>query len=273
MTKKVTEMSPDEIKGAVQDAYTSLAKRKASPQSSSSCCGPQSSAKDDCSTSGRCGPTIDEYQLSKMKEYGYSIEGLPSSLTESFGGCGNPVALASLKEGEIVLDLGSGAGLDAYFAAKKVGPTGKVIGVDMTPEMLEKARRNAEEMGMTNMEFRNGDIEDLPIEDNSVDVIISNCVINLAPDKSKVFHESFRVLRPGGRMMVSDIVLNAELTDEIRNDIANYTGCIGGAIPEEQYLQKMKDAGFIDVMVVEKVGYGIATSARISATKPSKVIE
>ncbi len=269
MTKKVTEMSSDEIKGAVKDAYTTLAKRKQNPSETSSCCGPPSSSKGDDCSSGHCGPSIDEYQKAKMKEYGYSIEGLPSSLTESFGGCGNPIALASLKEGETVLDLGSGAGLDAYFAAKKVGPNGKVIGVDMTPEMLEKARMNAAEMGMENMEFRQGDIEDLPVEDSSVDVIISNCVINLAPDKSKVFNESFRVLRPGGRMMVSDIVLNGELTDEIRNDIANYTGCLGGAIPAEDYLQKMRDAGFVDVKVVEKVGYGIATSARISATKPS----
>ncbi|MFW9919278.1 MAG: arsenite methyltransferase [Candidatus Thorarchaeota archaeon] len=269
MTKKVTEMSPGEIKDAVQDAYASLAKRKASTPTTSSCCGPQSSTTSGCGTSGGCGPSIDEYQMAKMKEYGYSIEGLPSSMTESYGGCGNPIALASLNEGETVLDLGSGAGLDAYFAAQKVGPTGKVIGVDMTPEMLEKARKNAEEMGMSNIEFREGDIEDLPVEDNSVDVIISNCVINLAPDKAKVFREAFRVLKPGGRVMVSDVVLNRELTDEIRNDIANYTGCIGGAIPEHDYLQKMKDAGFIDAHVVEKVGYGIASSARISAIKPA----
>ncbi len=237
----------------MKDAYTGLAKRTAEEPAKSSCCGTS---------------TIDDYQKAKLKEAGYKIEGLPSSMTESFGGCGNPIALASLKEGETVLDLGSGAGLDAYFAARQVGPDGKVIGVDMTPEMLAKARANAEEMGMTNIEFREGDIENLPVDADSIDVIISNCVINLAPSKSKVFEESFRVLKPGGRMMVSDIVLNTELTDEVRNDIANYTGCIGGAIPEEEYLQKMREAGFVDVHIVEKVGYGIATSARISASKP-----
>ena len=261
--KKVSEMSSKEIKSAVKDAYAGLANRTEEDESSGGCA-PQTSQ------SGCCGPSqsTDSFQEARLKNYGYSVEGLPVSLTESYGGCGNPIALASLKEGEVVLDLGSGAGLDAFFASQKVGETGKVIGVDMTPEMLEKARANAEKMGTKNVEFRQGDIEALPIEDNSVDVIISNCVINLAPDKAKVFNESFRVLKPGGRMMVSDIVLNGPLPDDVKDEVVNYTGCLGGAIPEEEYLGLMRKAGFEDVHVVEKAGYSIAASAKISATKP-----
>ncbi|MDF1540309.1 MAG: arsenite methyltransferase [Candidatus Thorarchaeota archaeon] len=258
MTKKVSEMSPDEIKMAVRDTYAGLAGK-----SDGDCgCGPPA-AKSSC-----CGPPSESFQESKLKEYGYSIEGLPASLTESNGSCGNPLALASLKEGETVLDLGSGAGLDAFFASQKVGESGKVIGIDMTPEMLEKARKNIDEMGVTNIEFRQGDIEALSVEDSTIDVIISNCVINLAPNKAAVFKESYRVLKPGGRMMVSDIVLKDTLPDSVRDEVASYTGCIGGAIPEEEYLQLMRDAGFIDVHVAEKAGYDIAVSAKIAATKP-----
>ncbi|MHA1907690.1 MAG: arsenite methyltransferase [Candidatus Thorarchaeota archaeon] len=262
MTKKVSEMSSDEIKTAVKDAYAGLANR--------------SDGDDDCGCapqevqSSCCGPSEESYtrQETRLKEYGYSIEGLPSSMTESYGGCGNPIALASLKEGEVVLDLGSGAGLDAYFAARNVGETGKVIGVDMTLEMLEKARANVEKMGINNIEFRQGDIEALPVEDNSIDVIISNCVINLAPDKGKVFKESYRVLKPGGRMMVSDIVLNGPLPASIKDEVVTYTGCLGGAIPEKEYLDLMRQAGFEDVHVAERAGYDVASSAKISATKP-----
>jgi arsenite methyltransferase len=261
MTKRVSEMSPDEIKDAVKDAYANVAKRNTGKTCGSSGCGSQAS------TSNCCGQSVSNYQTSKIKEHGYKVEGLPSSMTESFAGCGNPIALAGLREGETVLDLGSGAGLDAFFAAQKVGPTGKVIGVDMTPEMLAKARENAEKMGMTNMEFRQGDIEALPVDDDTIDIVISNCVINLAPNKAKVFEEAYRVLKPGGRLMVSDIVLNTQLTDEIRNDIANYTGCLGGAIPEDEYLQLMRDAGFLDVKVVEKAGDQTASSARIAGRK------
>ena len=262
MAKKVSEMSPEEIKMAVKDTYAGLAKVSDDNCSSSSGCGP-AVAQSSC-----CGPPAESFQESKLKEYGYSLEGLPSSLTESNGSCGNPLALASLKEGETVLDLGSGAGLDAYLASQKVGKTGKVIGIDMTDEMLEKARMNAEKMGTTNIEFRKGDIESLPVEDNSVDVIISNCVINLAPNKDAVFKESYRVLKPGGRMMVSDIVLKGKLPDSVRDEVASYTGCIGGAIPEEEYLELMRDAGFVDVHVAESAGYNIAISAKIAATKP-----
>jgi arsenite methyltransferase len=170
-------------------------------------------------------------------------------------GCGNPTALASLKEGERVLDLGSGAGFDCFLAAKKVGKQGKVIGVDMTPEMLDKARANAKKGKYTNIEFRLGEIENLPVADNNVDVIISNCVINLAPNKKRVFEEAFRVLAPNGRLMVSDIVLLKPLPKPIQESVEAYAGCIAGAEIKERYLGLMKEAGFSDVRVLEEKTY------------------
>lgn len=165
-------------------------------------------------------------------------------------GCGNPVALASLKEGEVVLDLGSGAGFDCFLAANQVGKSGKVIGVDMTTEMLDRARENARKGGYANTEFRLGEIENLPVADNHVDVIISNCVINLSPDKEKVFREAFRVLKPGGRLMVSDIVLLKDLPEEIKNSVAAYLGCLAGAITKGEYLKAIQAAGFQETCVV-----------------------
>jgi len=167
-------------------------------------------------------------------------------------GCGNPIALASLSDGETVLDLGSGAGFDCFLAANKVGDSGKVIGIDMTPEMLEKARQNAEKGGYENVEFRLGEIENLPTADNSVDVVISNCVINLSPDKKRVFNEAFRVLKPGGRLMVSDITLLKELPEFIKNSIAAYVGCISGALIKDEYLGAIKSAGFQEVSVIDE---------------------
>jgi arsenite methyltransferase len=258
-TRKVTEMSPEEIKGEVRKAYSKVAERSVKPQTpetTGGCCGPDSTSS--------CGPSG-----SLLDAFGYDTEGLPTSATESFAGCGNPVALATLKEGEVVLDLGSGAGLDVFMAARQVGETGRVIGVDMTPAMLEKARLNAEKLGLTQVEFREGDIENLPVDDDTVDVIISNCVINLAPDKGKVFRESFRVLKPGGRLMVSDIVLEANLPEGFRDEVATYTGCVGGAISETEYLQHIRDAGFENVEVVSKAGFGYTSSAKIAAYKPA----
>ena len=170
-------------------------------------------------------------------------------------GCGNPTALASLKKGERVLDLGSGAGFDCFLAAKKVGKQGKVIGVDMTPEMLDKARDNAKKGKYTNVEFRLGEIENLPVADNSVDVIISNCVINLAPNKKRVFEEAFRVLAPNGRLMVSDIVLLKELPVSIQSNVEAYAGCISGAELKDKYLELMREAGFQKVNVLEEKTY------------------
>ncbi len=170
-------------------------------------------------------------------------------------GCGNPLAIASIKEGETVLDLGSGAGFDAFLAARKVGPSGKVIGVDMTEEMITKAKSNAAKGKFRNVEFRLGEIEALPVDDNSVDLIISNCVINLVPDKRKAFKEAFRVLKPGGRLAISDLVLTRALPPEIKSSVAAYTSCIAGAIPEAEYLGAMEKAGFKKINVQSKKEY------------------
>jgi SAM-dependent methyltransferase len=165
-------------------------------------------------------------------------------------GCGNPTAIADLKTGEVVLDLGSGAGIDVFLAANKVGPTGRVIGVDMTEEMVDKATSTARDHGYHNVEFRLGEIEKLPVQDESVDAIISNCVINLSPDKSKVFREAYRVLKPSGRLTVSDIVSEGALPDEIKSDSNAWACCIGGALEHQEYLENIKKAGFKDVQVL-----------------------
>ena len=166
-------------------------------------------------------------------------------------GCGNPIALSKLKPGEVVLDLGSGGGLDCFLAAKRVGTQGRVIGLDMTPEMLKLARMNAEKMGVKNVEFRQGEIEHMPIDSESIDIIISNCVINLSPDKDAVFSEAFRVLKPGGRLCVSDMVTHGELPESVKKDLTQWACCIGGALDEKVYLQKIRDAGFNKPKVVE----------------------
>jgi len=167
-------------------------------------------------------------------------------------GCGNPTAIAALQPGEVVLDLGSGGGIDCFLAARKVGPMGRVIGLDMTPEMIKLARRNAKKVGVTNVEFHYGEIEDIPLPDEAVDVIISNCVINLSPDKDAVFREAYRVLRPGGRMVVSDIVIHGELPELIRNRLDAWAGCVAGALDESDYLDKIRAAGFADVEVLSR---------------------
>ncbi|MGD9131701.1 MAG: arsenite methyltransferase [Candidatus Bathyarchaeota archaeon] len=198
-------------------------------------------------------------------EVGYSpddIESVPEKSVSGLG-CGNPVALAGLKEGETVLDLGSGGGMDAFLAAKKVGLTGKVIGVDMTKEMLEKAKAIASEHGYENVEFRLGEIESLPVEDETVDVVISNCVVNLAPDKLKVFQEAYRVLKPNGKLMVSDLVTQGELPDDVRNSFDAWAGCIAGALERNDYLNKIADAGFQNVKVVSQKPYTIEVSPEL----------
>lgn len=195
-----------------------------------------------CSVGGCCG---DLSPADLSKSIGYSETDIQSVPDANMGlGCGNPAAIAELKSGDIVLDLGSGAGFDCFLVAQKVGSSGKVIGVDMTPEMVEKAQANAQKYGYLNVEFRHGDIENLPVEDNSVDVVISNCVINLAPDKEKVFREAFRVLKPEGRMYISDMVLLAELPEELKNDPDLLAGCVAGAVLKEEYLKLLKRAGF-----------------------------
>ncbi|MDH5701350.1 MAG: arsenite methyltransferase, partial [Candidatus Bathyarchaeota archaeon] len=191
-------------------------------------------------------------------------------VTGTVAGCGNPTALAELKEGDVVLDLGSGGGIDAFLAAKKVGPKGRVIGVDMTEEMVQLAKDNAERMKVENVEFRLGEIENLPLEDEIFDVLISNCVINLSPDKDKVFGEAFRVLKPGGRVLISDIVTQGELPDEIRENPEMWAACIAGALDEKVYLQKIMNAGFEKVEVIAKNDFmGMVSSIKVRAYKRS----
>lgn len=245
-------MKEAEIKKVVREGYAEIARK------GSSCCAPISS----CCGSADLAQTI-------SKGIGYTDEEL-TSVPEGANlglGCGNPVALASLAEGETVLDLGSGAGFDCFLAANKVGKQGKVIGVDMTPEMIEKARENARKSNYENIEFRLGEIENIPVADNSVDVVISNCVINLSPDKKKVFKETFRGLKPGGRLMVSDIVLLKKLPDFIKNSVAAYVGCISGAILKDEYLAAITEAGFQEVKVTDETSFPIEYMANDPTAK------
>lgn len=219
-------MQQDEIKGIVKKRYQDIAAQSAG------CCAKR------CSCSQKTNEDI-------AKSIGYSEDEINTASAANLGlGCGNPTAMADLKEGDTVLDLGSGAGFDCFLAAKKVGKTGRVIGVDMTQEMIDRANENAIKLNHSNTEFILGDIENLPIEDGSIDVIISNCVINLAPDKSKVFKEAFRVLKKGGKIYNSDIVLLKNISDEQRGDDELIAGCVGGAVLKDDYLKLIKDAGF-----------------------------
>ncbi|MDZ7377071.1 MAG: arsenite methyltransferase [candidate division KSB1 bacterium] len=230
-------MKEENIRKVVRERYGKIAKEQ------SSCCGPSVS----CCCGGDTISII-------SKNIGYSddeLNAVPEGANLGLG-CGNPIALASLVPGEIVVDLGSGAGFDCFLAAQKVGPTGRVIGVDMTPDMIETARANARKGNYTNVEFRLGEIEHLPVADNFANIIISNCVINLSPDKAQVFREAYRVLKPGGRLMISDIVLLAELPGPIRESIDAYTGCLAGALLKEDYLGKISAAGFQQVEVADE---------------------
>jgi len=244
-------MKEAEIKKKVREGYAKIAK-KGSP-----CCPPASP----------CGGADLAQNISR--NIGYTDEELKSvPQGANLGlGCGNPVALASLAEGETVLDLGSGAGFDCFLAANKVGRMGRVIGVDMTVEMIEKARENARKGGYQNVEFRLGEIENIPAADESVDVVISNCVINLSPDKRRVFQEAFRVLRPGGRLMVSDIVLLKELPEFINSSIAAYVGCISGAMMKEDYVEVIREAGFHEVKVIGETSFPIECLANDPTAK------
>ncbi|MBU1164413.1 arsenite methyltransferase [Patescibacteria group bacterium] len=216
-------MEAKKIKQIIKDKYGKIANSNAG-----------------CGCQCRCNDSEDI-----SKEIGYSQEEINNVPEANLGlGCGNPIAHSRIKEGDVVLDLGSGAGFDSFLAAKKVGPAGKVIGVDMTQEMLNKAKANAKKYNYDNVEFRLGDIEDLSVEDNMIDVIITNCVINLAPDKLKVFKEAYRVLKKGGRMYISDIVLLKQLTQEQRDNEELVTGCIGGAMLKDEYIETIKKSGF-----------------------------
>jgi len=239
-------MKKEEVTKTVRKRYSDIAKQ------SGSCCSTGGSGAD--KPSACCGTAGVATVQDISKTIGYSetdLHSVPEGANLGLG-CGNPIALASLKEGEVVLDLGSGAGFDCFLAASRVGPQGRVIGVDMTPDMLDKARENIRKGDYQNVEFRLGEIENLPVADNTVDVIISNCVINLSQDKPKVFKEAFRVLKPGGRLMVSDIVLLGELPQAILNSVEAYVGCIAGASKKSDYLEAIRAAGFTEVKVLDE---------------------
>ncbi len=252
----MSALKEDSIKLAVQERYGEKA------QSASACC-----AAGDIVI-----PPI-LYSASELKD-------VPMEAVAASAGCGNPVALAELKSGETVLDLGSGGGIDCFLAAHQVGAEGKVLGVDMTQDMINLARSNAQKVGVENVEFHLGEIENLPLESNLVDVIISNCVICLSPDKDRVFQEAFRVLKPGGRLYVSDMVLEAELPEAISADPDMWVSCVGGAELKSVYLGRMDTAGFTDVDIIEETPYRRAiaegeewkrslASVRVRASKPS----
>lgn len=257
----------NKIKKIVKEGYAKIAREGSSCCCSSSCCKDVNTAQ---KISRAIGYTEEE------------MNAVPEGSNLGLG-CGNPVAIASLEEGEIVLDLGSGAGFDAFLAAVKVGEKGRVIGVDMTLEMLKRARENAIKGGYRNVEFRQGDIEHLPIESNTVDAVISNCVINLSVEKRLVFKEAFRVLKPGGRLMISDLVLLKNLPDAIKKSVEAYVGCIAGATRKEDYLMFIKEAGFKDIKVISQANYPIEAisadlvgiessiaSVKVYAIKPKK---
>jgi len=252
--------SDSDIRTVVRERYGAIAeKAEGGCAPGGSCCTPGT----DC-----CGETA----TTGLAELGYTEKdaaAIPEGANLGLG-CGNPVALGSPEPGETVLDLGSGAGIDAFLAAREVGPSGRVIGVDMTPAMIDRARANAAKGDYANVEFRLGEIEHLPVSDASVELIVSNCVVNLSPDKDQVFREAFRVLRPGGRMLVSDLVLERPLPEETRNSIEAYVGCVAGASLKADYLRLIRDAGFHDVEIVREGRYAAepVTSVQVRAVKP-----
>jgi arsenite methyltransferase len=256
----------DQVHSTVQEHYGAIARSLNVIQpSAASCCGSSEQASD-CG----CNSKLYDDRL---------LEGLPVDVTGLSLGCGDPVTIAALRPGETVLDLGSGGGIDCFLAARQVGETGYVIGVDMTPAMLEKARANKVKVGAHNVEFREGKIEALPVDDDTIDVVMSNCVINLSPDKPAVFHEVFRVLRPGGRVSISDVVTEGEFSPELRADMSQWAECVTGAIDVDAYTGLMREVGFVDIQVVDKVdaepvvdrqpGMPRVFSARITARKPA----
>jgi arsenite methyltransferase len=257
MNKVVTD---EEIKKAVRDTYERAARRFiGEPKSAvrTGCCGPSRAAgsqDEETGQTGCYGPSDAAVeQMSAAVFYpAEELAELPDTVTDASLGCGNPLAVADLQPGEVVLDLGSGGGIDCFLAAKRVGPTGRVIGLDMTPDMIKLARRNAKKIGATNVDFRFGEMEEMPLSDVSVDTIISNCVINLSPDKDAVFREAFRVLRPGGRLGVSDIVVDGDLPDFIRTKLDAWAGCLAGALDERVYLDKIRAAGFERIEVLSR---------------------
>jgi len=250
---KMKSIEKERIKEAVRENYGKIARADSltsQAHKATTCCDPTDTCSGVNQKASCCDPTESSGE-SMSTIIGYSkkdIKSVPEEINMGLG-CGNPVALASLRSGETVVDLGSGGGFDCFIAAKEVGETGKVIGVDMTPDMVSKARRNAEKMGIRNVEFRLGEIENLPAADNTADIIMSNCVINLSPDKRNVFKEAYRILKPGGRLAISDVLAIAELPDEVRNDLALMSACIGGAATIEDTEKLLVEAGFQNIKI------------------------
>jgi len=241
-------MTEDDIRKDVRSAYGRIAEGRGTHYT-------RSEDQGSCGSDPGCCGSGTPSQLSKNIGYGdEEMSEVPDGSNLGLG-CGNPTAIASLSPGEVVLDLGSGAGFDCFLASNKVGPDGSVIGIDMTDEMLDRARINAEKGGYGNVEFRKGFIEDLPVDDSHVDVVISNCVINLSPEKDRVFREAFRVIKPGGRLIVSDIVLKKELSMMMRESVAAYVGCVAGADLRELYLDRLVKAGFQDIRIMGEVPF------------------
>jgi ubiquinone/menaquinone biosynthesis C-methylase UbiE len=253
----MTTDNAEQIKTTVREHYAALVK------SGEPCCSPSNS----CNTEIIVGEFANQNGYTNAQ-----LSSIPSDAVDNSFGCGNPLMYADICEGDVVLDLGSGAGIDVLLAAKLVGTSGRVIGIDMTPEMIEKAQKNAEEADAKNVEFRLGEIESMPVEDESVDWVISNCVINLAPDKDSVFREAYRVLKPGGKLLVSDIVAN-HLPKWLRSTISNWANCISGALPEDQYLDAIRRAGLDEIQVFSKspyakIGKAEVASIKVGALKP-----
>jgi arsenite methyltransferase len=252
------------IHEAVRERYGALA-RGAGAAPRSACC-ETAAGEESCG----CSPKLYDERL---------LEDLPAGVTALSAGCGDPVTIAGLMPGETVLDLGSGGGIDCFLAGRQVGPGGRVIGIDMTPGMIEQADASKEKLGTANVEFRLGQIESLPVESDSVDVVMSNCVINLSPDKPAVFRETFRVLKPGGRISISDIVTEGDFSAEMRARLDQWAECVTGAVSAQEYIGLMREAGFVDIRVVDKVGAEAIIgkregmprifSARITARKPA----
>ncbi len=246
-------LAKEKIKEKVRESYGNIAKASGAFQTEAkvaSCCGPSDDSANAGAESSCCGPDLSVKEMSSIMGYTKEdVESVPEGANMALG-CGNPVALASLKPGETVVDLGSGGGFDCFLAAKEVGETGQVIGVDMTSDMISKARKNAEKMGASNVDFRLGEIEHLPVGDNSADIIMSNCVINLSPDKESVYRDAYRVLRPGGRLSISDIVATARLPEKIQKDLELVAACVGGAATIDDTREIMEAVGFEDIRVV-----------------------
>jgi arsenite methyltransferase len=235
-------MSTTDVKSVVREKYGKIALE------GSSCCGPN------CG----CGADESPQTVSLLMNDTYTDVDEQIVRAADLGlGCGTPTAFADMQEGMTVLDLGSGAGIDVFLAAKKVGPTGKAIGLDMTDEMIKLARRNKAKLGIHNAEFWKGDIENMPIESNSVDRILSNCVINLVPDKRKAFAEMYRVLKPGGKFTISDIVSVGEIPDDVRRDMELWAGCVAGAVDKEEYLNIVREAGFKNIQILTEKKYNL----------------